>query len=151
TVHVLEYPSEIAADQDLRQVSPDAATLFGKPKTWDSQPHIYRKDRLVAVYVGTNPRVTRPLEEFFGRAAAEGAIAVTSTPLPKAEPPRPEALELKKLVDLYSTNKKLFIAKEYPELRKLFAERFEREHRQEIQAGLAGAEATITWLKDHAA
>ena len=45
-----------------RKVSPDAGTLFGKAQKWQSQPHVYHKETLVAIYVGTNSKVTEPLE-----------------------------------------------------------------------------------------
>jgi len=67
----------------------------------------------------------------------------------KIKPPEIAADE-KELIALYRANK-LFDRREYPKLRKLMADRFEREHAEEIKAALgADYEAMQAWFGEHA-
>ena len=114
-------------------------------------------------------RIERPATP---RIAAFDAAGVgTSTPganmpaatSPKAKPPAEpaakaetasarEAIEQadRALLDLYRKNR-FFQPKDYPALRKIFAQQFEREHRSAIAGALAEHTEEITrWLDEHA-
>lgn len=53
------------------------------------------------------------------------------------------------IVELY-TGEKLLVKKEYPALRKLFADRFARQHADQIKQGLGGDyDAMLAWFGEH--
>jgi tetratricopeptide (TPR) repeat protein len=151
-VRVVEYASGEAAASDAAQVSPDAAKLFGKPMNWDAPPHVYRKDALLALYTGKDAKVLAVLEGHFGRPFAIGKVMEEKPKIVSRPPVEPGSEELKQLVALYTTNKKLFVVKEYPTLRKLFSDRFAREHEAEIKAGFGpDYDAMQSFFQDRAA
>jgi hypothetical protein len=159
-VQLFEYPDAASAQREASQVSTDAAMVRGKPAAWDGVPHLFRKDAFIALYVGTNVSVRSALEGHFGKPFAVGRAETVNVPAVaetrKSDPELKQAAlnqaEIKQLVSLYTTNKKLFVMKEYPTLRKIFTDRFEREFQEQIKAGF-GAEydALQSWFAEHSA
>ena len=148
-VRVFEYPSSVAASREAAQVSSDAARLFGKPRTWQAAPHFYRQESLIALYAGADQKVLASLESQFGKAFAVGKAS--EKPVVAIPPPvEPDSPELKQLVELYTKNKKIFVSKEYVTLRKIFADRFERQYQTQIKSGMGADEKEMAaWFHEH--
>ncbi len=145
-VNVFVYDTPEAAAQAVSQIASDLSTVAGKPNEWKKAASCFRRGRLIALYVGDQPSVRDAMTEKLGRPLAEcaatmksplDAVAGGSSATGKMESDATSALatDLDALVELYQGNK-LFIKKEYPALRKLIADRFEREQQVRIAAAV---------------
>lgn len=84
---------------------------------------------------------------------ATTAPAPAASPAPATTVPPPLADEEKENATIHDlfTSGKLLLRKEYPTLRKIFANRFARQHAEEIRQGLGkDADVALQWLEDHA-
>ncbi len=148
------YKSPEQLQRDAEHVSADGARLFGKPIKWPAITLMYRRGPLLALYAGSDGRLVEVLNEQFGPPFAVGKPDATLSAAP-AETSRPAgsaesaAREVDQLIRLYEA-KKLLTPQAYPTLRKIFADRFEREHGAEIRAGLAlDYEPMQNWFSQH--
>ena len=136
---LFEYDSQQDAEEQAAEVSPDAKTMFGSPKEWDSDAHFYQTGELIAVYHGSSDVMLTIMNRHFGKtfAIAKGSTSTTPTTTVVAKDP-----DIDKLVSLYKEvrgrkkTKRLFLTTEYKAVRKVFADRFEREHKDEIEFSL---------------
>jgi hypothetical protein len=153
-----EYPSAEAAEGEAAQIAADATTLFGRPQSWLGPVHLYKHDRWLACYEGNDAEVLSHVAAALGPPIAAGGLTEAATvaasilpptPVPtEAAPPAPAADE-EALLQLYR-DKKLLSPKEYPAVRRIFAERFEREHARQIEAAYSpDAAAMNDWLAAH--
>jgi len=71
-VQVFEYPSGAKADAQAALVSPDGRTVGTTKPHWLGTPHFYKKERLLVLYLGDNPKVLKALEARLGRQFAGG-------------------------------------------------------------------------------
>jgi hypothetical protein len=69
-VHVFQYPTADEAIREAAHISPAGSPIATTQVTWMSPPRFYRKDRLIVLYVGTDPAVARALEGLLGRPFA---------------------------------------------------------------------------------
>jgi hypothetical protein len=117
----------------------------------------YRADGLLVVYEGDAARLVAQLDAAFGvpafhrplQVAAADPLPATIAPPAATEPAADETTrrEDEQILALHE-NKQLFTpAKSYPALRAIFAARFERAHRAEIDA--AFDEDLQRWLTEH--
>jgi phage FluMu protein Com len=160
TVRAFEFSTAAEAQDAATQTAPDASVVFGKPMKWKVQPFLFHSDRLIALYAGDDANVLGQLDAQFGRPFAVGRPKETESvasaaPLPEInlpQLPQPGVLEDQGdqvLLDLYE-KKKLFLPIEYPTLRRIYAERFERQNEQKIkQAFGADYEEMNKWLAGH--
>lgn len=116
-------------------------------------------DSLIATTIGEGANVSSQLDPHSGQPSfagqSVGVATVAVTPLPETnlpQLPQPGAREEQGdqvLLDLYD-KKKLFLPIEYPTLRRIYAERFERQHEQQIQQAFgADYEEMNAWLTEH--
>lgn len=71
-VQVFEYPSSAKADAQAALVSPDGRTVGTAKPHWLGNPHFYKKERLLVLYLGDNEKVLKALEARLGRQFAGG-------------------------------------------------------------------------------
>jgi hypothetical protein len=144
-ISVLEYGTREAAVEDSQEIAADASTLFGQPKTWLTPPRFYRKGPLIVLYEGQNAELLASLGRRLGVP-----FAIGKRPEPKPEPAAATTpSDVRQMAELYK-KKKLFIPKEYPTLRKLFAARFEEQFADQIRQGFGTeSEAILAWLSNH--
>ncbi|MFQ5945722.1 MAG: hypothetical protein ACE5NC_05650 [Anaerolineae bacterium] len=72
-VQVFEYEDAAAADAEAGLISPDGSSVGTTMITWVAPPHIYKKARLIVLYVGEEAGVTAALEEALGPQIAGAA------------------------------------------------------------------------------
>ena len=65
-VDVFEYATAAAARNEMAHVSPTGSPVGTYQVTWLAPPRFYRKDRVIVLYVGTNPAVVRALDAILG-------------------------------------------------------------------------------------
>lgn len=162
-VHAFVFETRQAADAAAEQIAPDLSKMADHKTSFHTAASCYRRGRLIALYAGKAKPLFDRLDEQLGAPiaqhaapdpaslAAAGTAPASSAATPAMSEPTPSSAsgdvtkdELDALVDLYQA-KKLFVKKEYPTLRKLFAERFARDHQSEI-AAVASGEKPPAWL-----
>ena len=84
---VFEYPSVAEAVQHTDTVAWDASSIGPTAMFWGTAPHFYRKDTLVALYIGYNASLLKMFEESLGPQFAGGMAdgLVTSNQTPDGE------------------------------------------------------------------
>jgi hypothetical protein len=65
-VQVFEYPDVEAAEAEAALVSDDGSSIGTTMMTWVETPHFYKRERLIALYVGEDSAVTALLESVVG-------------------------------------------------------------------------------------
>jgi len=65
-VQVYVFDTTEAMEAAAAQVSPDAATVGTTTPTWTSDPHFYKADRLIVVFVGQDQKIIDILSNAFG-------------------------------------------------------------------------------------
>lgn len=145
---VYEFATSAAADEAAALVPPDASEISGKRVPFAREAEIFQLDRLIFVYVGTTP-LPAPLTTVLGRRLADRTPTVVAAaapaPMPVSMPtetavPTP-SLEFTALTKLYK-DRKLFSPKEYPAIRKVFADRFATSQADVIKQ-VFGDDATL--------
>lgn len=163
-VHAFVFDTVDAADAAAKQIAPDLSTVGERKTAFKTAASCFRRGRLIAFYAGNISAMRETLTERLGtplaerqapereHLAASDTMPVSTEPSASAttEPVTPPTTtpskdEVDALVELYQ-GKKLFVKKEYPTLRKLFAERFERDHAAPIAAAVTGNEKRPDWL-----
>ncbi|MBM83983.1 MAG: hypothetical protein CMJ78_25795 [Planctomycetaceae bacterium] len=138
-VQVFEYDSARDAGNQAAEVSPDAKLMFGGERKWETPAHFFHKGELIAVYEGEDPTLVNVLTTHMGNTFAVAKPVVTTTPTVVTTEKDPD---IEKLVSLYKEvrgrkkTKRLFLTSEYKDVRKVFAERFERQNSDKIQFAL---------------
>ena len=69
-LQVYEYRSSDAAAADAAKISPSGSPIGTSMPNWMRPPHIYRKDNVILIYLGENPRVRSTLESQEGSQIA---------------------------------------------------------------------------------
>jgi len=178
-LHAFQYETEDEAEGKATEISPDAATLFGKPRAWNTPAWFFRQGTLLVLYTGNNGGLRKALTEqlgepFAAKAEAEGrklaglakeanssqpgeqppATAASSTTAPAKAVDSPVAGTSasgaeEELLALYR-DKKLLVKKEYPTLRKIFADDFQERFQAEIRTAFGDDfDAMNEWLDAH--
>lgn len=65
-LQVYEFASADAASRAAAEVAPDGRSIGTTMMTWMAPPHFFRKDRVIAIHLGSNADVTRALREIMG-------------------------------------------------------------------------------------
>lgn len=161
---VYETPEEALT----AEIAPDLSKIAGEERRWTSPATCFRRGRLIALYVGNDPGVRQLLQDQLGAPLAECTSVEKPTrvvsigdrqsssdmspaaPAEKHETPSiDESGQIDALAALYQ-DKKLFVKKEYPALRQIFARQFERDQQSKIAAGLGDkSDEILAWLEDH--
>jgi hypothetical protein len=71
-VTVFAYPNSDRAAADAAKVSPTGSPIGSTQISWMDTPHLYRRDRLIVLYVGHSADLLKLLEAVFGRPFAAG-------------------------------------------------------------------------------
>ena len=71
-VSVFAYPDVRRADADAALVSATGTRIGETSVFWIDTPNFYRRDRVIVLYVGRAPEVTKPLEAVMGPPFAGG-------------------------------------------------------------------------------
>jgi hypothetical protein len=160
---VMDFPTASATEEAAAKIPADASKLFGKQQPFAAGAQLFRGERFIALYAGTNAVVLEALDSECGQpiakiapntevASAEGgppapAAAAPAAPMPAATAAPPS--DLSQLSQLYSDNK-LLLRKFYPEVRKIYSDQFAREHAGDIKRAFgADHEALMRWLDEH--
>jgi len=89
-LQVFEYPSEAAADADVRRVAPDGTSVGTSMITWMATPHFFKAGRFTVLYVGDDATTLTMLEAALGGQFAGGEVrrdepgAVPATCVPQS-------------------------------------------------------------------
>lgn len=65
-LQVYEYRNAATARRESSKVSPDGGSIGTSSAAWMAPPHFFRKDRLIAIYIGSNADVLRALGGVMG-------------------------------------------------------------------------------------
>ena len=79
-VQVFEYSDQAAAGAEAALVSLDGSSIGTSLPFWVAPPHFYKAGRIIVLYVGENPAVTKALETVLGTQFA-GQQIQTSLPI----------------------------------------------------------------------
>jgi hypothetical protein len=73
-VYVFDYETADATNRDASTVSPDGGTINRSDRAcaffWVGPPRFYKNERVIVLYVGTNPDLIRRLEALLGKPFA---------------------------------------------------------------------------------
>ena len=69
-LHAFEYATVEDVEAALLGTSPDAQEFASAQVFWLSDPHIYRRDRMIVLYVGTSRGILELLTRFLGPQVA---------------------------------------------------------------------------------
>jgi len=64
-LQLYEYRDAPAAAKEASRVSPDGS-IGGSMPMWIAPPHFFRKDRVIAIYLGSNAKVLSALTQSIG-------------------------------------------------------------------------------------
>jgi len=166
---VFDYPTPADAQRDAT-----AVTLSNMQDLIDPlkpvPAYLFHREGLVAFYTGGDAQLLNLLDKRLGRPAAvarigkkpsdkevsgptsagpEGADKLARKDDAVPEKPAPEDTDEAKILEMYLANK-LFGKSEYPRLRKIFADRFAREHAEEIRQVFGEPQSEMhRWLAEH--
>ena len=65
-IQVFEYPDKSKADADIKLIAPKGNPIGANWITWVSDPHFYRTDKMLILYVGKNEEIIKLLNEMLG-------------------------------------------------------------------------------------
>ena len=65
-LQVYEFATPADAERAASQVAPTGSPIGTSMVTWMAPPHFFRKDRLIANYIGTSDKVLSELQRIFG-------------------------------------------------------------------------------------
>jgi len=65
-LQLYEFPSAAAAEAAAATIDPAGTTIGTSKMAWMAPPHWFRKDRLLANYLGSAPKTLAELERIFG-------------------------------------------------------------------------------------
>lgn len=65
-LQLYEFAAADDAERAAAQVAPSGSPIGTSMVTWMAPPHFFRKDRLIANYIGTSERVLAELQRLFG-------------------------------------------------------------------------------------
>ncbi|HUT94091.1 MAG TPA: Ig domain-containing protein [Thermoguttaceae bacterium] len=154
-VGVFGYATARAAASDAQGVSRDDLEPFAKSGAEPSPAYLFQRGRLIAFYAGRDANLLNLLDGRLGRPAVAKTIEVmtpaekTPDEVAKADEEADRDAGDAIVLELHEKNK-LLSKTEYPTLRKVFADRFEREHRDQIEEAFGGPEEEIRrWLDEH--
>jgi len=68
-LQVYEYASASAAETDAAKVAPNGAIGTSMPM-WVAPPHFFRRDNVVAIYLGSSPKTIGVLRQILGQQFA---------------------------------------------------------------------------------
>ena len=155
-VGVFGYATARAAASDAQGLSPDDLEPFAKSAAEPSPAYLFQGGRLIAFYVGRDANLLNLLDARLGRPAVvktfEATMPAEKTPEEVAKADEEADRDAGDAIILELDKKNKLLSKtEYTTLRKVFAERFEREHREAIEKAFGGPEEEIRrWLDEHA-
>jgi len=65
-LQVYEFASAAEAEEAASRVAPDGGSIGTTMVSWMAPPHFFRKDRLLANYLGTSEKTLAELRRLFG-------------------------------------------------------------------------------------
>ena len=65
-VQVFQYASATAAEAEAEPISRDGMAVGTRKIFWVGTPHFFKKEKLLVLYVGDNPKVLKTLEAVLG-------------------------------------------------------------------------------------
>ncbi|MFO1044771.1 MAG: putative Ig domain-containing protein [Planctomycetaceae bacterium] len=145
----LEYDSADSASEDAAQVTDGGQTLFGEPARWKSKTHLYRKDKLIAVYGGESPVVVKAIQGLFGEPFVVAAI---SKVMPAPEKPIEKTIDEKLIEALAKLHEQhnLTGKKDYLGVRKVYADFIEKQNELLLtRLGEGDGAEFKKWFDDH--
>ena len=163
-VGVFGYGTAEAAARDAAGLTPEDLQQYAKSLAGQSSAYLFQHERLIAFYVGGDGALLKLLDGRLGRPVVVKTIDTAppagETTFPsvghEAAPPNGRAAEASDgaegdeiILQLYEKNK-LLSKREYRTLRKVFAERFENGHREQIREKLGEKNGEMRqWLEEH--
>lgn len=69
-VQTFEYADAATAKAEATKISPDGSSIGTSMVSWKANPHFFQKERLIVLYVGTNPGVIQLLITALGPQVA---------------------------------------------------------------------------------
>ena len=146
----VEYESNSAARKDADQVTNEGQTVFGEPAVWKARTNLYRRDNLIVFFDGSSKRVAGSLEKILG---APFVVAEVSKIMPRQEKAAELTIDEKLVIALVKLYEKQNLTgkKDYPAVRKTFADFFEGQNELLLNRLSEGEGADFKkWLDNHA-
>lgn len=69
-VQVFQYANVAAAQAEAAPISRDGMSVGTRKIFWVGAPHFFKKEKLLVLYVGDNPKVRKTLEAVLGQQFA---------------------------------------------------------------------------------
>jgi len=69
-VQVFQYADAAAVEAEAAPIARDGMTVGTKKIFWVGAPHFFKKEKLLVLYVGDNPKVLKALAALLGRQFA---------------------------------------------------------------------------------
>jgi hypothetical protein len=160
-IGAFEYATDAEADRNARQVTDDAVAKFGTGVDGRPLGRLFQTGRLVVFCAAKSETLRQHLAAVAGQplvlARAEKPVPkplddkpAGPKPKPEGPPDDPAQKSDEAILALYESGKSLN-RKEYPTLRKIYADRFEAQHADQIKQAYAGDHEKMSqWLGEHA-
>ncbi|MGZ0165950.1 MAG: hypothetical protein ACKVII_18670 [Planctomycetales bacterium] len=150
-VHVFVYGTPFELADDVKRISTSDTTLFEKQWVNERPLTVYREGRILLASIGGSDATL----ELLSKATAPSIAVLTRKEAPKPVAPQRSELvvafeELYEKRDNAAKKKRmLFSPRNYDVVRKVFSERFEKEHADDIQNGFGDDhDAMMEWLNE---
>lgn len=72
-LEVYEFSAKEELEKMAATISPDGASIAGEKMQWPGPPHLYKTDRVIIIYFGSDTENRRQLEAAFGAQFAGAA------------------------------------------------------------------------------
>ena len=69
-LQVYEYADAAAAEREAATVAPEGGSIGTSMVAWLATPHFFRKDRVIAIYIGSDQQVVAHLGKIMGEQFA---------------------------------------------------------------------------------
>lgn len=146
---VFEYDTDEASKADVEQVTDAGQMLFGEPARWKSKTSLYRNDRLIAIYGGSNQSIAGAVQKFLGEPFVVADVSKVAV-IP--EKPVERTVDEKLIDALVKLHEKQNLTgkKDYPGVRKVFADYFASQNELVLERLGGGDGADFKkWLDEH--
>jgi uncharacterized protein YceK len=74
TLAIYEFPNEKEAKKESKTISEDGSKIGGRIFEWIDSPHFYQKGEIIVIYIGSDAKLLKDLEEILGKSIINSPI-----------------------------------------------------------------------------